>query len=242
MTATGPDTTARRTTGTGTATGGGRNRGKGAGAGRTPRGGPVKAVTPAHAPAPAPAPAKPLSLLRQIREDLDTVVARDPSRPRRREALLHSPWHGLVLHRLAHRLHRAGHRFSAGLLTLAGRLLSGMEIHPAARIGRRAFIDHGFGVVIGETARVGDDVTLYHGVTLGSRGWSHTGAPDARRHPVIGDDVLIGVGACVLGPVTIGNGNRIRAHSLVLRDLPAPGRTARVSPIRSLVHHSRSTS
>ncbi|MET9323170.1 serine O-acetyltransferase [Streptomyces sp. NPDC003038] len=183
-----------------------------------------------------------ISLLRQIREDLDTVVARDPSRPRRRDALLHSPWHGLALHRAAHRLHTGGHRFAAGLLTLAGRLLSGMEIHAGARIGRRCFIDHGFGVVIGETARVGDDVTLYHGVTLGSRGWTHTGDPAARRHPVIGDDVLIGVGACVLGPVTVAGGNRIRAHSLVLRDLPSPGMTARIVPIRALAHPSRSTS
>ncbi|WP_234318322.1 serine O-acetyltransferase [Streptomyces sp. NRRL S-244] len=183
-----------------------------------------------------------ISLLGQIREDLDTVVARDPSRPRRRDALLHAPWHGLALHRIAHRLHVREHRFAAGLLTLAGRLLSGMEIHAGARIGRRAFIDHGFGVVIGETARVGDDVTLYHGVTLGSRGWSRAAEPGVRRHPVIGDDVLIGVGASVLGPVTIASGNRIRAHSLVLRDLPAPGRAIRISPVRAAAHPSRSTS
>ncbi|MFD3698161.1 serine O-acetyltransferase [Streptomyces sp. NPDC058646] len=182
---------------------------------------------------------KPISLLRQIREDLDAVVARDPSRPRRREAFLHSPWHGLVLHRAAHRLHTGGHRFAAGLLTLVGRLLSGMEIHPGARIGRRLFIDHGFGVVIGETARVGDDVTLYHGVTLGSRGWSHNGDPTARRHPVVGDDVLIGVGASLLGPITVSSGNRIRAHSLILRDLPPPGMATRITPIRPLVHRAR---
>ncbi|MFD7258041.1 serine O-acetyltransferase EpsC [Streptomyces sp. NPDC059874] len=183
-----------------------------------------------------------IPLFRQIREDLDAVVARDPSRPRRRDALLHAPWHGLALHRVAHRLHARGHRLAAGLLTLVGRLLSGMEIHPGARIGRRAFIDHGFGVVIGETARVGDDVTLYHGVTLGSRGWSHPGEPGARRHPVIGDDVLIGVGASVLGPVTIGDGSRIRAHSLVLEDLPAPARTPRITPLRALSRPVRRSS
>ncbi|WP_329383747.1 serine O-acetyltransferase [Streptomyces sp. NBC_01351] len=177
------------------------------------------------------------SLLRHIREDLDTVVARDPSRPRRRDALLHAPWYGLILHRVAHRLHVRGYRLAPGLLTLAGRLLSGMEIHPGARIGRRLFIDHGFGVVIGETARVGDDVTLYHGVTLGSRGWSHTGGPRARRHPVIGDDVHIGVGASVLGPVTIAAGTRIRAHSLVLEDLPTP--TPVRAPLRALTRPSR---
>ncbi|MCY0938862.1 serine O-acetyltransferase [Streptomyces sp. H34-S4] len=182
-----------------------------------------------------------IPLLRQIREDLDAVVTRDPSRPRRRDALLHAPWHGLTLHRVAHRLHVRGHRLAAGLLTLLGRLLSGMEIHPGARIGRRAFIDHGFGVVIGETARVGDDVTLYHGVTLGSRGWSHTGRADARRHPVVGNDVLIGVGASVLGPVTIADGSRIRAHSLILKDLPAPGRTSRIPTIRPLSTTSNTT-
>jgi serine O-acetyltransferase len=183
-----------------------------------------------------------LSLLRQIREDLDAVVARDPSRPRRREALLHSPWHGLTLYRIAHRLHTRDHRFLAAFLTLFGRLLSGMELHPGARIGRRAFIDHGFGVVIGETARVGDDVTLYHGVTLGSRGWTQSAEPGARRHPVIGNGVLIGVGASVLGAITVGDGVRIRAHSLVLRDLPAQSVSARVTPIRALARTSRSTS
>ncbi|MFF3212615.1 serine O-acetyltransferase [Streptomyces sp. NPDC002886] len=193
-------------------------------------------------PGTAPCPgAGRITLLRQIREDLDAVVARDPSRPRRRDAMLHAPWHGLALHRIAHRLHLRGHRTAAGLLTLVGRQLSGMEIHAGARLGRRAFIDHGFGVVIGETARVGDDVTLYHGVTLGSRGWSHAGEPGARRHPVVGDDVLIGVGASVLGPVTIGDGSRIRAHSLVLRDLPAAGLTSRVTPIRSLAQPVRRT-
>ncbi|MFI9778694.1 serine O-acetyltransferase EpsC [Streptomyces sp. NPDC051956] len=168
--------------------------------------------------------ARPLpGVWRQIREDLDTVVARDPSCSGRREALLHAGWHGLALHRIAHRQYVRGHRLRAALLTRAARVASGMEIHAGARIGRRAFIDHGFGVVIGETAVVGDDVTLYHAVTLGSRGWVRDGRGGERRHPVIGDRVMIGTGASVLGPVTIGDGQRIAAHALVLRDRPAQG-------------------
>ncbi|WP_327341234.1 serine O-acetyltransferase EpsC [Streptomyces europaeiscabiei] len=162
------------------------------------------------------------TLLELIREDLQAVLERDPSCSGRGEALLHAGWQGLALHRLAHRLHRRGHRPSAAALTRLARLLTGMEIHAGACIGRRAFIDHGFGVVIGETAVVGDDVTLYHGVTLGSRGWLHDSGPGRRRHPVIGDRVMIGTGASVLGPVTVGDDCRITAHGLVLRNLPAP--------------------
>ncbi|MEU9600263.1 serine O-acetyltransferase [Streptomyces sp. NPDC048109] len=162
------------------------------------------------------------STLRLIREDLHAVLARDPSCAGRREALLHPGWQGLALYRLAHRRHVRGHRLRAALLTRLARLLTGMEIHAGARIGRRAFIDHGFGVVIGETAVVGADVTLYHGVTLGSRGWLRDGAGQGRRHPVVGDRVVIGTGASVLGPVTVADGCRVAAHTLVLRDLTAP--------------------
>lgn len=160
------------------------------------------------------------SLPRLIREDLQAVLERDPSCSGRREALLHPGWQGLALHRLAHRRYTRGHRLTAAVLTRLARLLTGMEIHAGARIGRRAFIDHGFGVVIGETAVIGDDVTLYHGVTLGSRGWLRDSDGGRRRHPVLGDRVLIGTGASVLGPVTIGDGRRIAAHALVLHDLP----------------------
>ncbi|MEU7211454.1 serine O-acetyltransferase [Streptomyces sp. NPDC044989] len=162
------------------------------------------------------------STLRLIREDLHAVLDRDPSCAGRREALLHPGWQGLALYRLAHRRHVRGHRLRAALLTRLARLLTGMEIHAGARIGRRAFIDHGFGVVIGETAVVGADVTLYHGVTLGSRGWLRDGAGQGRRHPVVGDRVVIGTGASVLGPVTVADGCRVAAHALVLRDLTAP--------------------
>ncbi|MFI2379118.1 serine O-acetyltransferase EpsC [Streptomyces sp. NPDC018964] len=197
---------------------------------------PVTLLPQAPTPGPsAPAPAAPHGgdtrpapgLLRLVREDLHAVLDRDPSCSGRPEALLHAGWQGLALYRLAHRLHRRGHRLRAALTSRLARLLTGMEIHPGARIGRRAFIDHGFGVVIGETAVIGDDVTLYHGVTLGSRGWLRDGAATRRRHPVVGDGVLIGTGASVLGPVTVGDGCRIAAHALVLDDLPARGTTPR---------------
>lgn len=184
------------------------------------------AHTPGEPVVPPPATGGPPSLLRLVREDLHAVLARDPSCSGRREALLHAGWQGLALYRLAHRHHTRGHRLRGAVLTRLARLLTGMEIHAGARIGRRAFIDHGFGVVIGATAVVGDDVTLYHGVTLGSRGWPRDGADGTRRHPVLGDRVQIGTGASVLGPVTVGDGCRIPAHSLVLRDTAAPGTAA----------------
>ncbi|MFE9251268.1 serine O-acetyltransferase EpsC [Streptomyces sp. NPDC007088] len=206
---------------------------------------------PGHAPRPAaraqeapPAPAGPVaqppvagtapSLRRLVREDLHAVLDRDPSCSGRGEALLHAGWQGLALYRFAHRHHTRGHRLWAAVLTRVARLLTGMEIHAGARIGRRAFIDHGFGVVIGETAVIGDDVTLYHGVTLGSRGWLRDGADGTRRHPVLGDRVQIGTGASVLGPVTVGDGCRVPAHSLVLRDMAAPQPAAATDLTRHL--------
>ncbi|MEU0031184.1 serine O-acetyltransferase EpsC [Streptomyces sp. NPDC006335] len=170
------------------------------------------------------------SLPRLIREDLQAVLERDPSCSGRLEALLHAGWQGLALHRIAHRRYTRGHRLTAAVLTRLARLLTGMEIHAGARIGRRAFIDHGFGVVIGETVVIGDDVTLYHGVTLGSRGWLRDSDGGRRRHPVLGDGVLIGTGASVLGPVTVGDGRRIAAHALVLHDLPTSPPATRRRP------------
>ncbi|GHJ36893.1 serine O-acetyltransferase [Streptomyces sp. TS71-3] len=161
-------------------------------------------------------------LLRLVKEDLNAVLERDPSRGSVAEAVLHAPWQGLVLYRLAHRLYERGHRIGPGVITWVGRIVSGMEVHPGARLGRRAFIDHGFGVVIGESCVIGDDVTLYHRVTLGSRGWWQDGGPRAQRHPKIGNRVTIGTGASVLGPITIGDDVRISAHALVLTDKLAP--------------------
>lgn len=155
--------------------------------------------------------------------DLDTIRARDPSVLSRGEALLHPALPAVWGHRVAHRLHRRGLRRTARLLSNAARVVSGgVEIHPGARIGGGFFVDHGAGVVIGETAVIGTDVTLFHQVTLGSTGWWHDRAgPDGgRRHPVVGDRVVIGANATVLGPVTVGDDCVIGAQALVIRDVP----------------------
>lgn len=160
--------------------------------------------------------------LRAALEDLDTVLSRDPSIRSRSEALLHPGLMAVWAYRIAHPVHRRGYRRTARLISNAARVLSGsIEIHPGARIGRRFFIDHGSGVVIGETATIGDDVTLFHQVTLGSVGWWHGTDGDARRHPALGDGVVVGAKASILGPVTVGAGTVVGAHSLVLRDVPA---------------------
>ncbi|GAA4685002.1 hypothetical protein GCM10023347_45250 [Streptomyces chumphonensis] len=168
----------------------------------------------------------PLGLRRMLAEDLRTVVERDPAIRSRREALLHPALPALWSHRVAHRLHRRGWRIAARLVSLPARFATGVEVHPGAALGRRVFVDHGTGVVIGETAVVGDDVTIYHQVTLGARGWweDNLRAPGERRHPVIGDGVVLGTNASVLGPVTVGDGALVGAHSMVLRDVP-PGAT-----------------
>ncbi|MFE6744834.1 serine O-acetyltransferase EpsC [Kitasatospora purpeofusca] len=161
------------------------------------------------------------------REDLGVIVARDPSVRRRREALLHPALPALWTYRLAHGLHLRGHRLAARLVGNLGRLASGgVEIHPGATLGRRVFVDHGAGVVIGEMAVVGDDVTIYHQVTLGAVGWwrDNGRAPGARRHPVVGDRVVLGAGATVLGPVLIGDDALIGAGALVTEDVPAGAR------------------
>ncbi len=168
---------------------------------------------------------KVLSGLRRMREDLLVVVARDPSVHSKSEALLSSYLPALWLHPIAHRLHRNQHRLTARIVSLAGRALSGgVEIHPGATIGRRFFIDHGAAVVIGEDAVIGDDVTLYHQVTIGSVGWWRDRRRPAseRRHPTLGDRVVVGVGASVLGSVLIGSDSLIGAHALVVTDVP-PG-------------------
>jgi serine O-acetyltransferase len=165
-------------------------------------------------------------LLRLMGEDLRTVVARDPSIWSSREALLHPALPALWAHRVAHLLHRRGMRLTARLVMLAARAVTGVEIHPAAVLGHRVFIDHGAGVVIGETAVVGDDVTLYHQVTLGAVGWWRDNLRPAgeRRHPIIGSSVVIGANATVLGPVTVGDRAVVGAQALVIGDVPPDGR------------------
>ncbi|MBK7423761.1 MAG: serine O-acetyltransferase [Propionivibrio sp.] len=152
-----------------------------------------------------------------LREDLACVFQRDPAARSTLEVLTTYPGvHALIAHRLAHRLWQSGWRFTARLLSFLSRMLTNVDIHPGASIGRRFFIDHGAGVVIGETAKVGDDVTLYHGVTLGGTSWNK-----GRRHPTLADGVVVGAGAKILGPISIGERVRIGANSVVVKDVPA---------------------
>lgn len=165
-----------------------------------------------------------------LREDVHCVKARDPAARHGLEIVLTYPGlHAVILHRFASRLWRKGWRFPARLLSWFARLVTNVDIHPGATIGRRFFIDHGAGVVIGETAEIGDDVTMYHGVTLGGTSWS-----PGKRHPTVEDGVLIGAGAKVLGPITICARARIGANSVVVGDVPPemtvvgiPGRIVR---------------
>jgi len=154
---------------------------------------------------------------------LDTIIKRDPSIRSRSEAALHPTVVAMLGHRIAHRFYQRRMYKAARALSLIARLASGgIEIHPGAEIGRRFFVDHGCGVVIGETAIIGDDVTLFHQVTLGSTGWWNDAKrdPGERRHPRLGDAVTVGANACVLGPIMIGDHAMIGAQALVLSDVP----------------------
>jgi serine O-acetyltransferase len=164
----------------------------------------------------------------QLREDMAVVFDRDPAARTRWEVLTCYPGlHALVWHRNAtHPLWVMGLRWLARWLAHWSRWLTGIEIHPGATIGRRVFIDHGMGIVIGETAVIGDDCTLYHGVTLGGTSWNK-----GKRHPSLGHNVVIGAGAKVLGPVLIGDGAKIGSNAVVVRDVPA-GATAVGIPAR----------
>ncbi|MFC6705065.1 serine O-acetyltransferase EpsC [Flexivirga alba] len=154
-----------------------------------------------------------------IREDLDAALQRDPATTSRLEMALASPGlHAIWVHRVAHVMWRRGGRWRlpARLVSQAARTATGVEIHPGARIGRRFFIDHGMGVVIGETAEVGDDVMLYHDVTLGGRSLDRV-----KRHPTVGNKVTIGAGARLLGPIVIGEEAQIGANAVVVSDVPS---------------------
>ncbi|MCL6449842.1 MAG: serine O-acetyltransferase [Acetobacteraceae bacterium] len=152
----------------------------------------------------------------RMREDIAVVFERDPAARSWIEVVLCYPGlHAVWLHRVAHRLYRARLYLLARLVSHLGRWLTGIEIHPGARLGRRVFIDHGAGVVIGETAEVGDDVTLYQGVTLGG-----TGKEKGKRHPTLGKGVVVGAGAKVLGPIRVGDGSRIGAGAVVISPVP----------------------
>ncbi|MDD5227462.1 MAG: serine O-acetyltransferase [Methylococcales bacterium] len=157
------------------------------------------------------------SLFADWRSDVTCVFARDPAARSLIEVLITYPGvHAILLHRISHRLWQAGWKFSARFLSAFTRWLTNIDIHPGATIGKRFFIDHGACVVIGETAVVGDDVTMYHGVTLGGTSWNK-----GRRHPSIGNNVLIGAGAKILGAIEIGDNVKVGANSVVMKDVPA---------------------
>jgi serine O-acetyltransferase len=180
-------------------------------------------------------------MFRTIREQIDTIFHEDPAAKSVLEIFLCYPgFHAILLHRLSHRLYRWGVPILPRFLSQISRFFTGIEIHPGARIGRRFFIDHGMGVVIGETTEIGDDVLLYQGVTLGG-----TGKEKGKRHPTIGNHVVVGTGAKVLGNITLGDHVKIGAGSVVVRSVPdystvvgVPGRIvrSRTEPIEVLEH------
>ncbi len=152
-----------------------------------------------------------------IKEDINCVFDRDPAAQSVFEVITTYPgFHALMIHRLAHYIWGLGLRWLSRFISHIGRWLTGIEIHPGAKIGRRFFIDHGMGVVIGETAIIGDDCTLYHGVTLGGTSWDK-----GKRHPTLHNDVVVGAGAKVLGPIEIEKGARVGSNSVVVKSVPA---------------------
>ncbi len=156
-------------------------------------------------------------MLKRLKEDLQVIFERDPAAKSVLEAILCYPGlHALWAHRLAHAFYKRRFFLLARLLSQISRFFTGIEIHPGAKIGRGFFIDHGMGVVIGETAEIGDNVTLYQGVTLGG-----TGKEKGKRHPTIGNNVVVGAGAKILGPIVIGDHAKIGAGSVVLKDVPS---------------------
>ncbi|MDE3077838.1 MAG: serine O-acetyltransferase [Chloroflexota bacterium] len=176
------------------------------------------------------------SRLVKLWREVDSVLERDPAATSRLEVLLtYSGFHAVQIHRVAHWLYRRDHRLAARAVSQFNRWLTQVEIHPAAKIGARLFIDHGAGVVIGETAEVGDDVTILQGVTLGG-----TGKQSGKRHPTIGNHVSIGTGAKLLGGFTVGSNSRIGANAVVLREVP-PNSTVVGVPGRVVVQDGKRT-
>src|ERR1035437_2120242 len=172
--------------------------------------------------------------LRSIREEVASILERDPAAKSRLEVVLcYSGLHAICAYRFTHWLWNHEFRLLARWLSQVARLLTGIEIHPAAQIGSRLFIDHGMGVVIGETAIVGDDVTIYQGATLGG-----TGKEKLKRHPTIGNGVVVGAGAKILGNIRVGDNSRVGAGSVVLRDVP-DGSTVVGVPGHIILRHGK---
>jgi serine O-acetyltransferase len=167
-----------------------------------------------------------------LKEEIAVVFERDPAARTAWEVVTCYPGlHALLVHRLSHRLWLSGFKWLARFVSHLGRWATGIEIHPGARIGRRFFIDHGMGVVIGETSEIGDDCTLYHGVTLGGTSWNK-----GKRHPTLGKGVVVGAGAKILGPIDIGDGAKIGSNAVVVKAVPA-GATAIGIPARIVESH-----
>ncbi len=172
----------------------------------------------------------------RLREDIASIFSRDPAARNTWEVLTCYPGlHALLIHRLSHWLWTLRLYWLGRMVSHVGRFLTGIEIHPGATVGRRVFIDHGMGVVIGETAEIGEDCTLYHGVTLGGTSWNK-----GKRHPTLERGVVIGAGAKVLGPIVIGEGARIGSNAVVVKDVP-PGATAVGIPARIILSEADKT-
>jgi serine O-acetyltransferase len=175
-------------------------------------------------------------MLDRIREDIKAFYDKDPAAKSTVEIILAYPgFHAVVLHRLAHWLYLRRVPVLPRLVSHFTRFITGIEIHPGAQLGRRLTIDHGMGIVIGETAEVGDDVLLYQGVTLGNARFQR-----GKRHPTVGNNVVIGAGAKVLGPITVGDGARVAAGAVVINDVP-PNTTAAGVPAKAIRYHNPDT-
>jgi len=173
-------------------------------------------------------------MFERLKEEVSVVFDRDPAARSVFEVVTTYPgFHAILFHRFSHRLWGMGLKWLARLMSHIGRWLTGIEIHPGATIGRRVFIDHGMGVVIGETAEIGDDCTLYHGVTLGGTSWNK-----GKRHPTLLPGVVVGAGAKILGPITIGRDARVGSNAVVVKDVP-DGATAVGIPARILDAESK---
>lgn len=171
----------------------------------------------------------------RLREEIRVIFDRDPAARSTWEVLTCYPgFHALALHRVSNRLWNWGLKWFARWLSYISRWLTGIEIHPGARIGRRVFIDHGMGIVVGETADIGDDCTLYQGVTLGGTSWQK-----GKRHPTLGRGVVVGAGAKILGPVAVGDGAKVGSNAVVVKDVPS-GATAVGIPARIIDENAKS--